>query len=242
MEKIHNFPHSQITQHKMASAAIATPSHKSIISALLKSLTSIPPPLSSSHITEDQQHLLFTLHVLFPNQLLPALDLLDRQLVSKYTEQPSGLAPEGPFDRDRGQQQNLDAATLRTVYLVKSLASTIPSRQLKRRQDEQATDSSKAYLVQLVAWNCSCPSFTIDAFPPTESPVKDEDHDDCSNRDIQLFGGLSLDRALTMNESIPSCKHILACVLGEAWKGTGSVVMEEKPVSKEEMAGILARI
>lgn len=59
------------------------------------------------------------------------------------------------------------------------------------------------------------------------------------------FGGLSLDgKGITgKNEdggSVPVCKHLLACLLGERWEGVLGAYVKERVVSREEMAGYAA--
>ncbi|KAF2182787.1 hypothetical protein K469DRAFT_690522 [Zopfia rhizophila CBS 207.26] len=70
------------------------PTSRSFITNLINSLPALPPrsanatnnaapnPLYSAPESVKKQ--LFTLHVLFPNEFLPALDLLDRHLVTRF--------------------------------------------------------------------------------------------------------------------------------------------------------------
>lgn len=98
------------------------------------------------------------------------------------------------------------------------------------------------YTVHLEAWNCSCAAFAFSAFPAapwnlSQEDVYDEDLDmDMSEEEEEgkwEFGGLSLDGG----GGVPVCKHLLACVLGERWKGVLGGYVREKVVSREEMAG-----
>ncbi|KAA8909555.1 hypothetical protein FN846DRAFT_606174 [Sphaerosporella brunnea] len=95
-------------------------------------LNSLPP---------HQQQSLLTLHCLLPHAFLPALDLLDRRLVTRVT----------PASENAKQ----------CVYYVRS-ASPSGSR--------FKTSSTPRYEVRTSAWNCTCASFTfaaINALPPS---------------------------------------------------------------------------
>lgn len=48
-------------------------------------------------------------------------------------------------------------------------------------------------------------------------------------------GGLSVDGL--DGGSVPVCKHLLACVLGEWWGGVLGRYVKEREVGREEMAG-----
>ncbi|KAF2865553.1 hypothetical protein BDV95DRAFT_612433 [Massariosphaeria phaeospora] len=77
-------------------ALVPLPSSREFITQLINSLPALPPPpppLTASDapppnpLTSAPDPLkkqLLALHVLFPNELLPALDLLDRQLVTRF--------------------------------------------------------------------------------------------------------------------------------------------------------------
>ncbi|KAF1353399.1 hypothetical protein BDV97DRAFT_114382 [Delphinella strobiligena] len=168
------------------------PKTRTFITSLISSL---PKPTSSNSneepprnplkaLTENQRAILMTLHVLFPNELLPALDLLDRDLVSRYRIRASSLTtttPDAPADgvinsRDEAstatasdetanQSGNRTAATTtRTpIYYVRSAQSTSTNSNSKRYRDPLAT--STHYEVRPHAWSCSCPAFTFAAFP-----------------------------------------------------------------------------
>lgn len=100
------------------------------------------------------------------------------------------------------------------------------------------------YTVRLEAWNCSCAAFAFSAFPGsgTSQSLWKVPHDDRDGAEAETeperkggeweFGGLSLDE-----ESVPVCKHLLACLLGERWDVLGRYV-REREVGREEMAGL----
>jgi hypothetical protein len=146
------------------------------------------------------------------------------------------------------------------VYQVRS------SQPPKSRFRDASTSSTtgNVYTVRLEAWNCSCAAFTFSAFPSTTSylsaPWKniDEEQNDAgdmetlygrregggmewekeSDQEKEMaweFGGLSCDGK--DGGSVPVCKHLLACLLGEKWELLGRYV-KMKEVEKEEMAGV----
>ena len=174
--------------------------------------------------------LLLTLHCLFPNEFLLALDILDRGLVRRLVNE----------DQDEDQDHNSEEVhsfsfpsssspiespkPTEAIFLV---ISTSNSSTTTTREEE------KGYEVRLQAWNCTCPSFTISAFrdPEESGPELDPDNVDLGV-DVDLpveqssrsttssatttteeyrFGG-TLTRGFTRS-SPPVCKHLLACVL-----------------------------
>jgi len=204
------------------------------------------------------RHLLTTLHVLFPTLLLPALDLLDRSLVTRLVVDgiPSGGDPS---------EQLLPHAAL---YLVRSARPT--SNHPRRHQAHPPTGNT--YAVRLGAWNCSCAAFAFAAFPTAgtggreelkepESPQsidhgeeeeeneEEEDDDDgrdglqASDRPNWSFGGTSCDGTQNRgNDGVPCCKHLLACLLAERWHAALGGYVVERRVGREEMAGIIADV
>jgi hypothetical protein len=52
---------------------------------------------------------------------------------------------------------------------------------------------------------------------------------------------MSLD-GLAGGEGVPVCKHLLACVLAEKWSAALGRFVVERRVSREEMAGIVAKV
>lgn len=85
------------------------PSHRQFLTSLVASLSQSPPPPppppanapgadggATGPADADRRHLLLTLHVLFPSVVLPALDLLDRRLVTRITVAGERAGPGGP--------------------------------------------------------------------------------------------------------------------------------------------------
>ena len=164
--------------------------------------------LQGSSVREQQ--LFVTLHCLFPNELLPALDLLDRRLVTRMV--------------------CADQAGHRPVFQVRS--SQPPSR--SRFQGGVRT----SYEVRLTAWNCSCPAFVFAAFAPAapaqlDTPMHGRDHPGLS---ASAFGGLTLAHQTLP----PVCKHLLACLLAETCQPLFDSHVLDMQVSRDELAGWVA--
>lgn len=245
------------------------PSHRQFLTALVESLSHVPAPLeedappsspsppSSSPsapkptsrlnaVPLNQRHLLLTLHVLFPNLLLPALDLLDRGLVTRFrlvdAEDDTEPAAVGTSDgEDAVTRAGVSKTPLEAfpagTFIVKSIATT-----LTRRTRDMAA-SSQRYIVHLGPWNCSCASFTFESFPiitPPALPQRDVSLVQCEDdMSAWLFGGAILDDVASTGD-VPCCKHLLACLMVERWPGMMGDYANERTVTKEEMAGIVA--
>ncbi|KAL2041623.1 hypothetical protein N7G274_005407 [Stereocaulon virgatum] len=119
---------------------------------------------------------LLTLHAIFPSLLLPALDLLDRRLVTRF------VLEEGPGAHnaeDSGEETTLEGhegrevavgQRQRVVYYVKSNASSHSDR--RPRYAKTADIGSTHYEVRPLAWSCTCAAFAFSAYnvPSTFSP------------------------------------------------------------------------
>lgn len=189
---------------------------------------------------DSRRHrILLTLHVLLPNLLLPALDLLDRRLVTRVKHIKSTLGTlarqDGTATESEGGENRGHASDAIHVYIVRSVAPTGGRRNRKL----VSSSSPKSYVVRLQAWNCSCASFALNAFPAhalspfnlAEQPQEAEE----SASPIS-FGGLSLSRG---GEDVPCCKHLLACLLAEMRCGPAEDCLEERTAMREELAGIM---
>jgi hypothetical protein len=229
------------------------PSHYHFFTSLINSLSSRAPPQQASISNDDattnttivgeeetkakehnRRKLLLTLHVLFPTLLLPALDLLDRHLVTRIRLGGSPAA-------DSGNSQDGPAGTMTPLYVVRSVASTMSSGKRRPRPDSVA---SRSYLVRLAAWNCTCAGFTLDAFPPVPSVRVDSSASAAAGPEDETSdwwwsGGLSNDG---MAEDAPCCKHLLACLLAERQVTTREGYLQTRDVTKDELAGLIAGI
>jgi hypothetical protein len=165
---------------------------------------------------------LLTLHFLFPHELLPALDLLDRQLITR-------LVVSGSLE---DKQKN-------EVYYIQS-ASATSSRPSKSSRHHTATTT--AYEVRLAAWNCSCPAFAYSAFGKELQTSLNSDEDAIISRGQEGVDGGDvrprLGGVLTQADAgIPICKHILAAFLGAAAPVMFAHRVCMKEVDEAEAAG-----
>ncbi|KAJ6032441.1 hypothetical protein N7540_003173 [Penicillium herquei] len=150
-----------------------------------------PNPLSAlptSQLTQVKP-LMLTIHSLFPNDLLPALDILDRGLVQRFiredrVDNPSPSELEHSHSQDQEmtmnpsqplqQNTNTNAAKPEDIFFVISASSaplprppgtSSPSTPANvPTQQTQTQEQIKGYEVRLHAWNCTCPTFTLSAF------------------------------------------------------------------------------
>jgi hypothetical protein len=228
---------------------MALPTPRDLLTSLLTTMSSLPAPSTTTPnnnhsnplrtVPPNTQALLATLHVLFPSCLLPALDLLDRGLVAHVS-----LRGE---DADQHQEKRRP-----DFYVVTSLASTMPRRGRAKSRDRATAANPKEHLVQLGAWNCSCPSFALDAFPPgrgggegNDAPPDDdgEGGEEAPPVHEGQVGGMSLDGTGKdgIGPDVPFCKHILACVLADRWPAMANKVVEKR-VERAELARLVATI
>ncbi|KAK3321422.1 hypothetical protein B0T19DRAFT_265516 [Cercophora scortea] len=153
------------------------PTSRQVLTSLIDAIAAIPlhnpPPAPTTTTTTTTsptnalrlvpvayRHLIVTLHVLFPNLLLPALDVLDRGLVGRVeledntpSSHPTSAAGAGTY-----------------FYLVRSAGSV----QTRRKDGSGGTGGGGGgqYIVRLGAWNCTCAAFAFAAFPVMEETVK----------------------------------------------------------------------
>ncbi|KAL4972028.1 hypothetical protein BDW66DRAFT_145089 [Aspergillus desertorum] len=130
--------------------------------------------------------LMLTLHCVFPNEFLLALDILDRGLVRRVrshacpqhnTSTKIGDAEDQDGHAAESQSQFEDPSqTTKEEFFFVTSASMIPSTSRPtfsasqyrgyhcQGQRQREAWQEKGYEVRLQAWNCTCPSFTITAF------------------------------------------------------------------------------
>ncbi|KAL8841754.1 MAG: hypothetical protein Q9170_000787 [Blastenia crenularia] len=233
------------------------PTARKFLSSLFESFPKDPFPLSEEPINPLQsappntKSLLLTLHVLFPNELLPALDLLDRKLVTRLVLSPTPSTNSDANTTDGASIVNVNSKT-RTVYYVRSSQQS-RSRFSSSRTYDAFASSGQNYEVRLKAWNCSCPAFAfvsvecmVDASLGELGVQDDEERrgdiegesvkegardEDGGKREDNIFGGL-----IRGGGEMPVCKHLLACLLAENWVGFEAFV-EERAVERDEMSG-----
>jgi hypothetical protein len=224
------------------------PNSCNIITSIISSLSTARPPQQAkgqpltsllSQLSEtDTKHarsLMLTLHFLFPHDLLPALDLLDRKLVTCLQVREPPVASQDPTI-------NKARSLVSETYYVQS-ASAVTSklpRSTKFRNTFNPSDT--CYEVHLDSWSCSCPGFAYSAFggfdvgeEEVDAPesVEDNFEDDHVLEEGWVFGG-----SLTRNASpVAICKHILAVSIGKAAPNLFSDGVDIKAVSCVEIAG-----
>ncbi len=204
------------------------PSTRAIISSLFTQLPDEDSEESSSSATfknasARNKQLLLTIHCLFPNEFLPALDLLDRQLVSRFKI-------DHEFYAHPNSQVKQDGDGVNSVYYVRSAQPIRTSR-----YHNTLPVAGLSYEVRLQAWNCSCPAFTFSAFSldsAESTGAIDDDGEDVREQEEQWsFGGLAKG-----DDVVPICKHLLACVMIERC-GLLSSCVDQKDVGRDEAAG-----
>ena len=202
---------------------------------------------------KEAKALLTTLHLLFPHEFLPALDLLDRKLVTCLV-----VSPTKDDDTPRAAATNTEAEDAARdeqrftweVFYVRSASATRPSSsslstaaRKPSRYRRVYDPSANFYEVRLDAWNCSCPAFTYSAFGRYLHLADGEigGRQDQGQRGLEVkdlsgewrFGGLS-----TKEETgAPICKHILAALLGRAVPVLFGTGVERKDATPTEAAG-----
>ncbi|KAI5263362.1 hypothetical protein E4T47_09052 [Aureobasidium subglaciale] len=217
------------------------PESRAFINSLITSLQTKPPSPTTSptntlkQATPADRSILLTLHVLYPNELLSALDLLDRELVDSppapETVVKEANVEQGTIDASAEIVENIKGASKgynNAVYYVRSAQQTSSN---SRFRDPVA--SSTHYEVRTSSWSCSCPAFAFSAFPanlPEDEGGEDIEPVAEGEEQEWMVGGLSL------GKDVPMCKHLLACVLAKRGGMFGAYV-KTREVSVEELAG-----
>ena len=173
---------------------------------------------------EPMRPLLLTLHALFPGDVLPALDLLDRGLVRRLRTQSAEPGPSGA---------RRDAASC--TYVVQSAQRL--ADQDGSWHKRSADRAPRGYQVQLAAWNCTCPAFAFATVAPAPAPTSSAGSPlahapDEADAATVPFGGATLCR-----QTPPVCKHLLACELAERAGARFRALAVDATCSADEMAG-----
>jgi hypothetical protein len=223
----------------------------SLISHLATTGSSAPDPIPSLSSLGHQdlkfaKSIFTTLHFLFPHELLPALDLLDRKLVTQLKLMTSNVTAQGAIE-SRPPEQALPATdakqTTWEIFYVQSASATASSSKSKSRYRRVYNPAGTYYEVRLDAWNCTCPAFAYSALgqsldlDPHQS--RSEDDGDQISLEMERYGkewrfGGTLTREGT---GAPICKHILAVTLGKGLPGLFGNGIEKKEVTAPELAG-----
>ena len=196
-------------------------------------------PLSDA--SENTKFTLLTLHTLFPTDLLPALDVLDRGLVTRFvlasaSDTDDSDSTEHQAIRTAEENQDPPERKQTLSYYVRTAQQQKSFPRSSRSHATTATvQGTTSYEVHLTAWNCSCPAFAFAAFP-ADAPLEESSgnvamgNEGAKGETGWRFGGL------TRGDGVPACKHLLACVIAEHCEGFGALV-EEREVGVDEVAG-----
>ena len=233
--------------------SVPLPHPHTLITSMISQLAKIdaPSPIALSSLRRQDlksaKPIFTTLHLLFPHELLPALDLLDRKLITQlFFGPPSAAASTAPATRP-GQSDDLSAPTEQLpweIFYVQSASAAEVSSKSRSRYRRGYNPTRPHYEVRLDAWNCTCPAFAFSAFggvsdvsddqvspvDPVEQAVTGTDE---GGGERWRFGGTAT-RNMT---GAPICKHILAALLGKALPSFFANGVERKEVSATEAAG-----
>ncbi|KAI9803522.1 MAG: hypothetical protein M1825_001865 [Sarcosagium campestre] len=206
-----------------------------------------PPPDKGPHtrsgpVSQSLKPLLITLHAIFPTELLPALDLLDRGLVTRHVSSSSASESPAPL-----------IPPPRVYYVQSSKGGNSGGRKSSgggggdrgargsggrsgAGSGGGGSENTKTYEVRTRAWNCSCAAFAFAAVHSAATAAAttasarggslDEDKEeeeegqaaedghgyDYYKDDSEECSFGGLGRG---NECPPICKHLMACVLAE---------------------------
>jgi len=257
----------------------AAHTHRLFVTRLLNSLPTVAPrseqdaaaataeddPLNG--VSDAVKKQLLALQVLFPNEFVPALDLLDRRLVTRYricdsqlnaraneTQQDAGdVQMQGTGEATHSPDAQMrDAETRVTIQAGRhaaqettysnSIVYYVRSAQQRSSRFSTSYDTTTCYEVRLQAWNCSCPAFAFAAFPATNSeapiPLYEATNEADPSDLIEETDTACIFGGISLGDDMPPvCKHLLACVLAERCSGLFGGLMEEKNVGVEEAAG-----
>ena len=237
----------------------SSPHLRQFVSSLIASIPHLASPSANplKHLSPPIREKLLTLHALFPNELLPALDVLDRGLVTRLQVTASDhvdATNSGRQRRKKNQSHDHDDNLSPSYFLVRSAAQQqISQRNNHARSSDQ--HSTQYYEVRLNAWTCSCPGFAFAAFPAATAtatatalgesaielppPLRHVGSPKLNSTSSTFMSGMNVNcffGGVTRGSDLPVCKHLLACVLAEHCQMMAHLV-EERAVSVEEMAG-----
>lgn len=180
------------------------PTSRDFVTLLLNSLPSLSQHNADSNPLNDApepvKKQLLSLQVLFPNEFLPALDLLDRRLITRFRIGNGEPLPTTGIDAAAHpdvQVHNAETAQAVNQPMTDSIKSThcgtttihpplcttpgnsdtvhyVRSAQQRPSRYSTSYDSTTSYEVRLQAWNCTCPAFAFAAFPSVhpDPPVR----------------------------------------------------------------------
>lgn len=202
-----------------------------------------PNPLTRlvPHQLSKVKPLLLSLHCLFPNELLLALDILDRGLARRFiradtlASSPNLGNTTPPIGFQYGQSiSESGTCANEDIFLVLS-ASTGSSSSPSGWPKEQ----EKSYEVRLQAWNCTCPTFSLVAFRDSSEDGGSSTDSMGSHGPSTGFGGILTTESARI--SPPVCKHLLACILMTSCPGVfGAKEEGSRFANVDEISGFCA--
>lgn len=172
-----SFITSLILELSQLSSSASLPFQSSVSSTSPSSHTNFTSLLSRLPSTsqESVKRLLTTLHFIFPHELIPALDLLDRRLVTRLIAEAASVSPAPGtaaeatttlLAEDGSTTTNQAITSGNEVFYVQSASASSTSASSRTRHNY---NSNCSYEVRLSAWNCTCPAFAFSAFSRTSA-------------------------------------------------------------------------
>lgn len=185
-------------------------------------------------VAEQAKSAFLTLHFLFPHELLPALDLLDRKLVNKH------CCRRQHHDDDDDHRSDTSSEVF---YVQSASAVTDPvNRRTTTSRFRNAWNPTKVhYEVRLDSWNCTCAAFAQSSLKllledigegPGQNQARVATHPLDAGLPEAWFGGI----ATSPDARVPVCKHILAAALSKAAPNLFSEDTTVRTVTAEETA------
>lgn len=213
---------------------------------LVQNASAFPRALASR--MPQVKQLMLTLHCLFPNELLLALDILDRGLVRRYQIEPqhqqqdshhqavneTATDSESPDNALRSRQEtqspgNSPQSSDGVFFVISTSSSTSSGSSLQPdTRSRVPRTGQKGYEVRLHAWNCSCPTFALAAYRdpgPEDTPShlpRSSSSPTTPTHQSNSSRPCSFGGALThgaTKQTPPVCKHLLACFLATRCPG-----------------------
>ena len=205
--------------------------------------------------SQDAKSLFLTLHLLFPHELLPALDLLDRGLVTRLVH-PSNALTKDPTSTTTVPDTNTIISANpaeNDVFCIQSASATTsqhhPKHSLTTPGEPQgrfhnalvSTSKGKGsatrtyYEVRLDSWNCSCAAFAFSSLTCLNKADEDE-HEGDAHSDNGINPGEQGDYAGEADNSSQDASD---------WRFGGTLtfpnVMAGVPVCKHILAAVTVR-
>lgn len=187
---------------------------------------------------------MLTLHFLFPHELLPALDLLDRKLLLQLLLPRADDNHLVVFGAEQSEPARPNMSDFLETFYIQSASAVTQKFSKTSRFRKVFNNPENFYETRLDSWNCTCPAFAFSAFG-NSTLLDDISKSQCLPgrhlpNDLPAgiprkwqFGGVWTSHA---NE-IPICKHILAAALSRAASGLFPEALRCSMITVSEAAG-----